>query len=217
MWICLDNLEAALHLLSRTTGTSQSTFNRFQTIADAYPGRIHVRWCPSHIGIRGNEIADRAASAGAHRHCSFPPPLCIATFKRRTKEDSHELAKKLWQTTMPHSYRELGISSWVSKPPALHLPRRVLSRLLAARSGHGDFADYHERFQHEDALLTCQCNKRKSPFHLVYCRTARRRAPGLYAILKNDPSLLFASHNGLSLLAKIMDKTKFFKELCPPS
>ena len=32
-------------------------------------------------------------------------------------------------------------------------PRAFLGRLLAARSGHGDFAEYHERLGHEDATL----------------------------------------------------------------
>ena len=60
-------------------------------------------------------------------------------------------------------------------PRELTLPRRHLARLLAARSGHGDFSKYHERFKHEDAELRCRCGARKAPTHFLFCRYARRK------------------------------------------
>ncbi|CCC05615.1 unnamed protein product [Sordaria macrospora k-hell] len=47
----------------------------------------------------------------------------------------------------------------------------------SARSGHGDFKDYHERFEHEDALLTCFCGSWKNPFHPFFCRKAYAVSP----------------------------------------
>lgn len=35
--------------------------------------------------------------------------------------------------------------------PELKLKRELLGWLIAARSGHGHFADYHEKFGHEEA------------------------------------------------------------------
>ena len=34
--------------------------------------------------------------------------------------------------------------------PKMLLKREVLGWLIAARSGHGHFADYHEMFEHEE-------------------------------------------------------------------
>ncbi len=51
-----------------------------------------------------------------------------------------------------------------------------MGRLLAARSGHGDFADYNEIFNHEDALLTCSCGALKAPEHFTFCTRARARS-----------------------------------------
>lgn len=48
-------------------------------------------------------------------------------------------------------------------PLELSLPRDSLGRLLAARSGHGDFATCCERFNHSEALLTCSCGQPKPP------------------------------------------------------
>lgn len=56
------------------------------------------------------------------------------------------------------------------KPPELELPRWLLHRLIAARTGHGDFASYHRRFRHEDAILECVCGQETSPTHFVRCR-----------------------------------------------
>jgi hypothetical protein len=57
----------------------------------------------------------------------------------------------------------------------LQPPRPILHHLLAARSGHGDFADYHERFAHEGADLECSCGRRKAPEHFLICDKVRPR------------------------------------------
>lgn len=53
---------------------------------------------------------------------------------------------------------------YVVKPlPELSLPRSILHRLLAIRTGHGDFSWYHTKFNHEDAKLDCSCGQPKTP------------------------------------------------------
>jgi hypothetical protein len=45
-----------------------------------------------------------------------------------------------------------------------------VGRVLAARSAHGDFADYHEWFGHDEAELMCnKRGRRKSPLHAWTC------------------------------------------------
>ena len=52
---------------------------------------------------------------------------------------------------------------WKSKQYK-RLNRVSVGRVLAARSAHGDFADYHERFGHDEAELMCsKCGRRKFP------------------------------------------------------
>src|SRR4051812_44068621 len=50
-----------------------------------------------------------------------------------------------------------------------------MARWLAARSGHGDFATYHERFNHASAEMLCRCGARKAPLHFSSCRKAPAR------------------------------------------
>ncbi|XP_077661359.1 uncharacterized protein AFUA_7G08210 [Aspergillus fumigatus Af293] len=84
---------------------------------------------------------------------------------------------------------------------ALRLPRHLLGRILAARTGHGDFADYHERFNHEDAHLHCRCGARKSPVHFFFCRIM-------------IPFLL-GTAKGAAKLAAWLSQTRFFDDICP--
>ena len=52
-----------------------------------------------------------------------------------------------------------------------------VGRVLAARSTHGDFADYHERFGHEVELMCNKCARRKSPLHVWICIKSNFRRP----------------------------------------
>ena len=56
------------------------------------------------------------------------------------------------------------------KPPELALPRRLLHKQPAARTGHGDFAAYHRRLNHKDATLECVCGQETTPTHFIPCR-----------------------------------------------
>ena len=115
----------------------------------------------------------------------------------------------------PQSYRDLGITTSPKCPEELQLIRPLLGRILAACTGHGDFADYHERFNHEDAHLLCRCGARKAPLHFFFCRLAKRRSrrpPG--APITTIPSLL-GSAKGAKELAAWLAETKFFEDICP--
>ena len=52
----------------------------------------------------------------------------------------------------------------------LQLRRKSLARLLAARSGHGNLAAYHTRFNDTDAERRCRCGAHTTPTHFYYCR-----------------------------------------------
>ncbi|KAL5606775.1 uncharacterized protein BROUX77_003968 [Berkeleyomyces rouxiae] len=48
--------------------------------------------------------------------------------------------------------------------------RNLARAVLTALSGHGDFAAYHRRFEHEDAVLSCPlCGADTSPEHIWVC------------------------------------------------
>lgn len=61
-----------------------------------------------------------------------------------------------------------------SLPELFLILRRDLGLLLAARSGHGDFAAYHCCFKHTEADLYCSCGQEKTPEHAFFCQYSRR-------------------------------------------
>ena len=67
--------------------------------------------------------------------------------------------------------------------PEIPLKREVLGGLIAARSGHGHFADYHERFGHEEEDMYCKCGQRRSKSHPFSCSSARALRVNLFSVI----------------------------------
>jgi hypothetical protein len=120
-----------------------------------------------------------------------------------------------WQATAPKSDQDLWIISSPPCPGELHLSRHLLVRVLAARTGHGDFAEYHERFNHEDAHIFCQCGARKTPVHFFFCRIARRRSPRPPGPPSETIPFLLGTPKGAAKLAAWLSETRFFDDICP--
>ena len=140
----------------------------------------------------------------------------ISRAKRDTKIRYPNSATIYWMQNAPERYRMLEIRENIGNSPELrNLDRRTLGLLLAARSGHGDFADYHRRFQHPDALLTCSCGREKSPDHFFFCRLGCSRS-GLHGGPRNPNAGIpwaLSFPEGAIAFRKWVHKTKFFEEI----
>ena len=99
-------------------------------------------------------------------------PRSHASLARLARQRRQDLVEEWWSQNAPDAYRALGLMMRRRKPPELRLPRKLLHKLLAARTGHGDFAAYHRRFNHPDANLLCHCGQEKSPIHFLRCRAS---------------------------------------------
>jgi len=100
----------------------------------------------------------------------------LAYVKRKAKAARTMAFRHWWLHHQPGSYKDTGLLASLGPTAELQqLERPMLHRLLAARSGHGDFADYHKRFGHADASMKCSCGRQKSPSHIFYCRKLANR------------------------------------------
>jgi ribonuclease HI len=225
IYVCLDSLEVAARLLSTTTSSSQETFEKFKTLAAQWPartrerytveGKIQVRWCPGHVDISGNEEADKMARQATEHPENGLPTYSLAVAKRQVKTRITKEFTDIWSINAPTRYKELSIPL-SAHPPELSLPRYALGKLYAARSGHGDFAEYHRRFKHDDAELYCSCKRLKTPEHFFFCKKGKRatRRADWHQPRNTIPELL-CTPQGASRFAKWLRETRFYIEICP--
>ncbi|POS87609.1 hypothetical protein EPUL_003063 [Erysiphe pulchra] len=171
--------EAAIRLHAIASLTSGNQIREFQSLREVWykrdrsiavhRGQVIVRWIPSHQHILGNERADSLAKQACVEETSRNS-VSIARAKRLAQDRYNESTVEYWQNKAPERYRRLDIGISTKMPAELFLlPRNSLGKLLAARSGHGDFAEYHRRFHHEDAELNCDCGSDKEPEDPFYC------------------------------------------------
>ncbi|KAM4060142.1 RNase H domain-containing protein [Hirsutella rhossiliensis] len=193
--------------------SSQLVFLEFQSLAREH-GAVEIRWIPGHADIPGNEEADALAKAGA----SLPEPAdntpTLAHLRRIARQQPKVAFKAWWETSAPKRYKELGLNATTSCPPELTLSRNLLHHLLAAGTHHGDFADYHKRFGHEDAQLTCSCGRRKAPTHIFYCR---KIAPHHRLRLGPSPAAAVSRALGddFDKFVRLVKASSFFVRTCP--
>lgn len=171
IYILLDNQAAVMALQTGKSSSSIRLTKLFHNLAKT--SNAEFRWVPGHSNVRGNEEADaeaRIALRDLPERNSQPTYITLSFLRRLMQQRRQELVEKWWSDVCPPRYQDLDLKMRRRKPPELKLSRRLLHRLIAARTGHGDFAAYHRRLKHIDANLECVCGQETTPTHFIRCR-----------------------------------------------
>lgn len=154
---CIDSQAVIRGLLGTAPVSSQMAFLVWQRIAETTD--TETPRCPGHMGIPGNERADRLC-VQAYRLVASNSSPTFARLKARASEARvrREIA---WHAAhepdgfLPGLWGELGYST--RTPKRLSISRATLGRLVQIRTAHGDFEAYHLRFRHADYTARCGC------------------------------------------------------------
>lgn len=147
--VLLDSQQAVSALLTGFSSTSLEDVRSFRALSEK--AQVLVKWVPGNSGIQGNEEADAAGRSALRELPSpetQPESISLAYLRRLTNQRRQALLDDWWKEACPPRYRELALS------------RRLLRELIAARTGHGNFAAYHRRFNNAHAPMECTCGRR---------------------------------------------------------
>jgi ribonuclease HI len=195
---------------------------------------VYLYWVPSHVGVLGNETADRLAKLGLTKN---PQPrdifVSISHLRRLSKAKGPIEWRTLWETEAAREGRARGLGNHFQrvcqgslnfKPTVytLALPRRLQSAYTQLKLGIG-YLEAYQRLIGNSGDEECKkcCSGKQTTTHLVLkCKAYTQERRDAWKALKGHPPslrILFCTTIGREALAAFLLSTeictaKWFQE-----
>lgn len=218
--IITDNKAAINALFDTSTHSNQNTSLRICMAARDWLSRspehtLRISWCPSHVGIAGNERADRLANR--EKDESVAPAILREHFLQGTKLRAQRWWKARYRSPnyVGHSWLALKRKKKPIQPSIGPSTRRFVMREMAENSpfmmaritrcltNHAPTGEYRTRFfpdqpthcphcadhvYHTRSHILASCSKYNSPFTSAQMIYADKNSTRLKTLLKNNPT-----------------------------
>jgi hypothetical protein len=194
-----------------------------KSIIKNYPWvNIKFIWSPSHVGLTGNEMADKLAAEALNEPTVVSSTATAA--KLIANQNLYNKWHKDWNATkhLPSGWQRS------SHPPSLKrtklfddadLPREILSRFIQMTTSHCFNGEYYRRFlsdKESDLCPTCGIYETRQHV-LEFCpKYANHRGILLNASKSFNLKVLTTSTKGQKALMEFMTKTGAFTKLRKP-
>ena len=140
------------------THKHNTEFSSIQTIEQLsqIAKRITLQWIPSHMGIPGNDTADKLAKEGA----KMEQPHTIITYEEQISLIKETSILK-WKEKHPHHDK---------KDPIYKLPRKEQVTIFRLRSGHNRLREHMYKIKLADSpICSCHTEKQNAEHILMTC------------------------------------------------
>ena len=192
--------------------------------------KVRIQWCPSHVNIPGNEIADRLAKQGLKASPDPESYTSVGHLRRKVEELTKESWKRTWRDEevredkgqkakgLGKLYR--GISqgsltfSMKPKPVILTMPRRALSAYIQLKTGKGYLRSHLKRINKtaNNRCFRCSSRQQQDTKHLLLeCRAYGKQRRQLRNALYGHPltlHMLFCTTRGQKALKTFLATTE---------
>jgi ribonuclease HI len=233
VWIFSDNQAAIQRICKNSSSSGQEISYKLQSEAESLQSQniqLHIYWVPGHVGIYGNEQADKAAKIAAAADstsassniidCSSEIGCSLTYLKRAVKNSLLQSWYNYYNAaTKGAYYQNLDIQpAW--KPPNLtaKTSRIVWSSYIQLKIGHGHFKSYLKRLpdyaNNQDFDNKCDCNHTniQSPAHLLLdCskyHAAREKIREKLQVHSLSLKILLTRRDGIEAVFDFLKETK---------
>ncbi len=179
VYIFIDSQAAIKRLqLNALTGGQELVFKITQSCSYLASKGISINfyWVPSHLGIYGNEIADKLAKKGLSRRKLQSSYTSLAHLERRAREKILEQWKDNWQQNKSKGkhYTRIckGNYPFSFKAPKDKYPKRLQSAFFQLKLGKGFFKSFSKTIgKDKEGRCFRDCTAVQTPTHLLLeCR-----------------------------------------------
>jgi len=179
VYIFIDSQAAIKRLqLNSLTGGQELVFKITQSCSYLASRNISINfyWVPSHLGIYGNEIADKLAKKGLSRRKIQSSYTSLAYLGKRAREKILEQWKNNWQQNKSKGkhYTRIckGNYPFSFKAPKDKYPKKLQSAFFQLKLGKGFFKSFSKTIgKDKEGKCFRDCTAVQTPTHLLLeCR-----------------------------------------------